>query len=334
MTAASRSTLPALVQRFFTERLVGQMQASPHTVAAYRDAFRLLLRFASARRRRPPTSLRVEDLDADLVCDFLAHVEAERGNTARSRNARLSAIRSFFRLVALDEPARMLQCQQVLAIPAKRHVKPALDFLDGPEIAALVAAPDPATWAGRRDRALLLLAVRTGLRASELTALRCRDVALGAGAHVRCAGKGRKERCTPLRRDAAGALAAWMRERRGGPDDPLFPTRRGGALSRDALEGLVRRHGAAAGRTCATLSGKRLSPHVLRHSTAMELLRHGVDQSVIALWLGHERVETTQVYIHADMRLKERAVERMAAPDAKPGRYRPDDELLAFLEAL
>ena len=331
MTAA---TLPALLQRFFTERLCAQMQASPHTISASRDASRLLLRYAAQRLGRPPTRLRVEDIDADLVADFLAHLEAERRNGARSRNARLAAIRSFFRYVALNEPALLLHCQRILAIPAKRHDRRSVAFLEAPEITALIAAPDRTTWAGRRDHALLLLALRTGLRASELAGLSCRDVVLGAGAHVRCEGKGRKERCTPLRRDAAAVLAAWLRERGGAPDAPLFPTIRNTRLSRDALERLVCRHAGAAAASCPTLRAKRVSPHVLRHSTAMELLRHGVDQAVIALWLGHEAVETTMVYIHADLRLKEQALARVATPDASPGRYRPDDALLAFLEAL
>jgi len=332
MTAAS--TFPALLQRFFTDRLGTQMQASANTVAGYRDTFRLLLRFAGEQRGKPPTRLKVEDIDADLVGDFLLHVETARQNGARSRNTRLAAIRSFFRYVAMNEPAHLLHCQRILAMPSKRHVKRAVTFLEAAEIMALLAAPDRATWVGRRDHALLLVALRTGLRASELTGLRCRDVVLGAGAHVRCDGKGRKERCTPLRRDTSKLLEQWLKERRGDDDQPLFPTIRGGRLSRDALEHLVRRHVLTASAGCPTLGTKRISPHTLRHSTAMELLQHGVDQSVIALWLGHESVETTQIYIHADLRLKEKALSRVTAPNANPGRYRPDDTLLAFLEAL
>lgn len=332
MTVAS--TFPTLLQRFFTERLCAQMQASANTVAGYRDTFRLFLRFACARCGKEPTRLRVEDLDADLVADFLTHVETERRNGARTRNTRLAAIRSFFRYVAMNEPAHLLHCQRILAIPAKRCAKPAVAFLEAPEIAALLAAPDRSTWIGRRDHALLLVAVQAGLRASELTGLRCGDVVLGTGAHVRCKGKGRKERCTPLRRDTAGVLEEWLRERRGDADAPLFPTLHGDGLSRDALEHLVRRHALTAAASCQTLGGKRISPHVLRHTNAMELLRHGVDPAVIALWLGHESVETTQVYIHADLKLKEKALARVVTPTANPGRYRPDDELLAFLEAL
>jgi integrase/recombinase XerD len=324
---------PALLQRFFTDRLCTQMEASRHTVASYRDTFRLLIRFAGAQCGKPPTKLGIEDLDADLIADFLVHVETARGNIARSRNTRLAAIRSFFRYVAMSDPAWLLHCQRILAMPNKRYVKRTVTFLDGHEIAALLAAPDRTTWPGRRDHALLLVALQTGLRASELVGLRCGDVVLGTGAHIRCIGKGRKERSTPLRRDTAKLLQVWIGDRRNSAD-PLFPSIRGDRLSRDALEHLVRKHCLTASRACPSLAAKRVTPHTLRHSTAMELLHHGVDQSVIALWLGHESVETTQIYIHADMRMKEEALSRVAAPTALPGRYRPDDQLLAFLEGL
>lgn len=327
------ANFPSLIQRFFTDRLCTQMEASRHTVAAYRDTFRLLIRYANERRGRPPTKLTIEDIDADLVADFLTHVETARGNTARTRNTRLAAIRSFFRYVALTEPGWLLHCQRILAMPSKRYVKRSVTFLDAEEIAALLAAPDRTTQVGRRDHALLLLALQTGLRASELIALRCKDVIFGAGAHIRCVGKGRKERSTPLRRDTANLIQAWIGAGRDA-DSPLFPSIRGERLSRDALEHLVHKHCLTAARACPSLAGKRVTPHTLRHSTAMELLHHGVDQSVIALWLGHESIETTQIYIHADMRLKEKALSRVASPDTQPGRYRPDDELLAFLEAL
>jgi len=329
----SAATLPALVQRFFTDRLCVQMEASRHTVAGYRDTFRLLLRYASARHSKPPVKLTIEDIDADLVADFLVHTETARGNSARSRNTRLAAIRSFFRYVAMSDPTWLLHCQRILAMPNKRYVKRAVTFLDGDEIAALLAAPDRTTWAGRRDQALLLMAVQTGLRASELVGLKCGDVVLGDGAHVRCMGKGRKERATPLRRETAKLLAAWI-----GTDKdesrPLFPSIRGEQLSRDALEHLVRKHCLTAARACPSIGSRRVTPHTLRHSTAMDLLHHGVDPAVIALWLGHENVETTQIYIHADMRMKEKALARVAAPATPSSRFRPDDQLLAFLEGL
>lgn len=327
------TNFPALIQRFFTDRLCTQMEASQHTIAGYRDTFRLLIRYAGSRCGKPPTKLTIEDLDADLVADFLSHVETTRGNTARTRNARLAAIRSFFRYVAMTDPTWLLHCQRILSMPSKRYVKRSVTFLDAQEIAALLVAPDRTTWVGRRDHALLLLALQTGLRASEPISLRCKDVVLGAGAHIRCVGKGRKERSTPLRRDTAKLIQGWIGERRDS-DSPLFPSIRGERLSRDALEHLVRKHCLTASRTCPSLASKRVTPHTLRHSTAMELLHHGVDQSVIALWLGHESVETTQIYIHADMRLKEKALSQVARPEAHPGRYRPNDELLVFLESL
>jgi site-specific recombinase XerD len=328
--------LASFLQRFFTDRLCTQMEASPNTIAGYRDTFRLLLRFASQHRGKVPTKLQIGDLDAALIGDFLAHVEAVRHNSARSRNTRLAAIRSFFRFVAMNEPALALHCQRILAMPGKRYVRRAVDFLNRAEMDALLAAPDRSTWVGRRDHALLMVAVQTGMRASELIGLRRRDVVFGTGAHIRCEGKGRKQRCTPLRREAVKTLEACLAESGGASDDdPVFPTIRGDRLSRDALEKIVRKYTAAGSAACPSLLGKRVTPHVLRHSTAMELLQSGVDQAVIALWLGHESVETTQVYVHADLRLKEKALARIAEPaTSTPNRYQPDDALLAFLESL
>jgi integrase/recombinase XerD len=328
------TTLPTLLQRFFTDRLTAQMEASPNTIAGYRDTFRLLLRYASQRRSKPPTKLKMEDLDAALIGDFLAHIERVRRNCARSRNTRLAAIRSFYRYVAMNAPEHALHCQRILAMPNKRYTRRSVDFIDRTEMEALLAAPDASTWIGRRDRAILLLALQTGLRVGELINLDCADVVLGVGAHIRCEGKGRKQRSTPLRRDTVRTLEAWLKERSGKPDDPVFTTIRGDRLSRDAVEHIVRKYVLAASKACASLAGKRVSPHVLRHSTAMDLLQNGVDRTVIALWLGHESVETTQIYVHADMRLKEKALARVASTTLRPGRYRPDDALLSFLESL
>jgi site-specific recombinase XerD len=327
-------SFPGLLQRFFTERLIHQRHASPHTIASYRDTFRLLLRFAHHRLHTEPSALTVAAVDADFVAAFLRDGEQARRNSARTRNVRLAAIHAFFRYVAITEPAHSDHCRRILAIPTKRHEQHPIAFLGREEIAALVAAPDLSGWIGRRDRALLVLAVQTGLRVSELTRLTCADIGLETGAHVRCQGKGRKERCTPLRRDTVTALKAWLQERRGQPGDPAFPTARGRALSRDAVERLVTRHAKAAQRSCPSLGRKRVSPHVLRHTAAMELLTHGVDRAVIALWLGHESVDTTQMYLHEDMRLKHAALARTTPSDVKPGRYRPSDRLLAFLESL
>lgn len=326
--------LSAHLQRFFTERLGAQMKASPNTVASYRDTFRLLLRYAADRRRKEPTALQIADIDADLVAEFLTDLEKARGNGARSRNTRLAAIRSFFKYVAVNEPQLLHHCQRVLAMPAKRHEKRAIDYLDRAEIEAVIAAPDLSTWHGRRDRAILLLTLQTGLRVTELITLTCGAITLGAGAHVRCMGKGRKERATPIRKDSIKLLRNWVAERKGMPEDPLFISNRSTPLSRDAVEGIVRRHVETAAKVQPSLRSKHVTPHVLRHSAAMQLLHGGVDRTVIALWLGHEFVETTQMYIHADMKMKETAIAKTRPIEAKHGRYRPSDKLLSFLEAL
>lgn len=325
---------PFLLQSFFTDRLFRQRRASPHTIASYRDSFRLLLRFANQRLGKAPSTLTLDDLTVPFIGDFLDSLETGRKNSARTRNIRLAAIHSFFRYVALEEPTQALLCQRILAIPAKRHQRRPIEFLHREEIDALLDATDTSTWIGRRDRTMLLLAVQTGLRVSELVGLRCEDIFLGTGAHVHCLGKGRKERCTPLRAETVKMLDAWLRQRHGQPEDPLFLSIRGGKLSRDAIERLLRKYAAAAARACASLKRKNVSPHVLRHAAAMDLLQHGVDRSVIALWLGHESVETTQMYLHADMRLKEQALSRTKPLDARPGRFRPNDKLLGFLESL
>jgi integrase/recombinase XerD len=329
------SALAPTLEAFFTERLIGQRHASPNTVAAYRDAWRLLLRFVHDRTGTEPCQLDLADLDAPLIGAFLDHLETERGNSVRTRNARLAAIRSFFRYAALRHPEHAGLIARLLAIPTKRCQQTEVSYLTTPEIDAVLAAPERNTWTGRRDHALLDVAVQTGLRVSELTGLLNQDVELGTGAHVRCHGKGRKERCTPLSKDTVAVLRVWMQERRGLPGDPLFPTRRGTPLSRGAVGRLVTKHTTVAAQRCASLRDKHATPHVLRHSCAMELLRSGVDVAVIALWLGHERVDTTsRTYLHADMSIKERALARTTPLRTKPGRYRPSDRLLAFLDRL
>jgi site-specific recombinase XerD len=330
----SADDFPALLQAFFTDRLLKQRRASPHTVRAYRNTFRLLLRFAATRLGRAPSRLELTDLDATFLGEFLDHLERERGNSARSRNARLAAIHAFFRYAAFMTPAHALLCQRVLAIPSKRFERGIVEFLADQEVEALLAAPNTATWIGRRDRALLLVAVQTGLRVSELTALRRQDVTLGAGAHVRCLGKGRKLRCTPLRRDVGQIVEAWLRERPPDPDAPVFPSSHGDHLSGDAVERLVAKYVTLARRRCSSLGSKRITPHTLRHTAAMQLLQRGVDRSVIALWLGHESIETTQIYLHADLRLKEQALARTSSSGQVPRRFSPGDALLTFLEGL
>lgn len=323
-----------LMEGFFTERLVTQRRVSPQTITSYRDAFRLLLGFAQTRLKKAPSALRLTDLDAPLISSFLTHLEQQRHNTARSRNARLAAIHSFYRYAALECPEHSAVIQRVLAMPSKRYEHRDIAFLTRPEVDALLAVPKQATFAGRRDYALLLVAVQTGLRVSELIGLRCADVMLDGAAYVQCRGKGRKERCTPLRKEAAAVLRHWLRERKGQPKDALFPNARGGPLSRDGVEYLLGRHTAAAARRCPSLAGKRVTPHVLRHTAAMNLLQAGVDRSVIALWLGHETLNTVQAYLHANLKLKEQALAKTAPVGAKTSRYRPDDKLLAFLKSL
>ena len=328
------TALAPTLEAFFIDRLARQRGASPHTIAAYRDTFRLLVGYAQDRTGTAPSRLDFADLDAPFIAAFLDHLEAERGNSARTRNARLAAIHSLFRYAALRHPAHAALIARVLAIPAKRHDNGLVSYLTGPEVAALLGAPDRATWLGRRDHALLLVAVQCGLRVSELTGLTVGDVHLGTGAHVRCHGKGRKERATPLSRDTARALQTWMAERGGHPTEPLFPTRQGGALSTDAVQKLVAKHAKAAATSCLSLRRKRITPHTLRHSSAMSLLSAGLDASVIALWLGHEQVQTTSIYFHADLTMKERALAMTTPPTSTPGRYTPPDALLAFLESL
>lgn len=327
-------TLAPLVESFFTQRLIGQRHASPHTVASYRDTFRLLFCFAQHHVGKPPAKLDVADLDAVLIGRFLDHLESERGNSARTRNNRLAAIHSLFAYAALRHPEHAGLIQRVLAIPTKRTDRQLVAFLTDDEIEALLAAPDRTTWLGRRDHALLLAAIQTGLRVSELTGLCCRDIELRAGAHLACHGKRRKERVTPLTPETTAVLRVWMTERRGHLDDPLFPSIRGSRLSSDAVTAIVDRHVHTATTRCPTLATKTVSPHVLRHTCAMRLLAAGTDTSVIALWLGHESVETTQIYLHADLAIKERARARTAPTGTPPGRYRPPDTLLAYLESL
>ena len=326
--------LPVYVQRFFTERLSTQLRASHNTVASYRDTFRLLLKYASDHLGRAPIDLQIADIDADLVGRFLSFLETTRGNKARSRNVRLAAIRSFFKYVAINEPQLLYHCQRVIAIPSKRYEKRTIDYLNQDEIEALLAAPDISTWFGLRDYTLLLLAVQTGLRVSELINLKCGDVVLETGAHIRCMGKGRRERATPLRNDCKVALRTWLDECSGDHSKPLFVSNRGDRLSRDAVERIVRKYVDLASSKCPSLKGKRITPHVLRHTAAMQLLQNGVDRTVIALWLGHESVETTQIYVHADIKMKEKAMDKTKPLASPSGRYRPSDKLLAFLEAL
>ena len=329
-----KADLGTLVESFFCKRLISQRRASPHTIASYRDTFRLLLAFAQKRLSRAPSQLELKDISPSLVSDFLDHLEATRGNRARTRNLRLTAIRSFFRFAALEAPDHGGMIQRVLAIPNKRCQRPLIGYLTRPEIEALLAAVDSRTWIGRRDYAFLLVAMQTGLRLSEITAVRREDLILGPGAHIYCVGKGRKERGTPLTKAARRVLQAWMKEPWPIESAFLFPSLSGGRLSADAVQDLVNKHVATARRKCPSLVKKRVTPHVLRHTAAMELLQAGVDRSMIALWLGHESIETTQIYLNANLALKEEILAKTNFVNGKPRRYRPTDRVLSFLSSL
>jgi site-specific recombinase XerD len=330
------TALAPTVQAFFVTRLGRELDASPHTVDSYRHTFRLLLSYAKTETGKDPAQMDLADLDAQLVSAFLDHLESDRGNSVASRNTRLAAIHSFFRFASYRHPEHIQIIRQVLAVPQKKTQTVPRSFLAEAEMDAVIAAPDLSTWSGRRDHALLVVALRTGMRLSELTGLRCRDVDLRTPAHVKCLGKGRKRRDTPVDKATVTILRSWMAERRGDANDPLFPSLRRGQLSPDAVQRLVAKHVATAQVTCPTLAGKRITTHSLRHSLAMELLRNGLDVAVVALWLGHEKLESVNAYVHADPTLKERALDRLTPlnPTAIPGRYKPSDDLLAFLEGL
>jgi site-specific recombinase XerD len=328
------TALAPTLQAFFTDRLRQQRRASDETVRAYRDTWRLLLGFATARTCKQPSLLGIGDIDADLVAAFLDHLEHDRHNSVRTRNARLAAIHSLFCFAAPRHPEHAADISRILAMPSKRFQRALGTYLTVEEVDAVLAAPDPTTRTGRRDRALILLMAQTGLRISEAIGLRCNDIHLGAGAHVACHGKGRKDRITPLTKPTVDTLREWISESSSKPTDPIFPTRTGKTLSRDAIERRLAHHRDVAALACPSLNAKHVTAHVLRHTAAMRLLEAGVDTTVIALWLGHERVDTTAIYLHAHLEIKEKALARTTPPNVEPGRYRPNDTLLAFLEAL
>jgi integrase/recombinase XerD len=328
------SLVAPTLEAFFTERLTTQKNASPHTIASYRDCLKLLLAYVQHTTGIAPSRLDFADLDATVIGGFLHHLERDRGLSARSRNVRLAAIRSLFSYAALRHPEHAALIGRVLAIPAKRGERALVSFLIPAEADALLASPDCSHRLGRRDHALLVLALQTGLRVSELSALRIEDLHLGSGAFVHCTGKGRKDRTTPLTKLTVTVMKHYLAERGGQPTDPVFAGPRGQPLGRDAIRRLVERHAAHAARACSSLSLKKPTTHTLRHTCAMRLLESGTDIATIALWLGHETSRTTEIYLHAYLALKERAIQRTAPPGTTSGRYRPPDRLLAFLEAL
>jgi site-specific recombinase XerD len=330
MTAIS---LAPLLERFFAQRLMQERRASPHTIGSYRDTFRLFLKFTQQRRHKPPSALAFDEIDAALVVAFLDHLEKQRGVSVRSRNLRLSAIHSFFRYVALELPTHSA-IQRVLAIPSKRFTGTLVRFLTRPEVDALLAAPERNTWFGRRDHAFIQMALQTGLRLSEITATTRDDLVLEAGAHVRVIGKGRKERCTPLAKSTVAVLKAWLREPLRGDGRLLFPNAQGGRLTVHGVKYMLNKHAATAAKVCPSLKGKRVTVHLLRHTMALEMLQAGVDCAVIALWLGHESVETTQIYLEATLAMKEKALAKTTPLCGRPGHFRPGDKLMSFLNSL
>jgi integrase/recombinase XerD len=325
---------PQLVQDFFVRRLVAQRGASARTVEAYRDAFELLLGFAEQRTGKPPSALQLADLDAPLVLDFLDHLETVRGNSARTRNARLAAIHSFMRYAAVRDPASLPVTARVLAIPAKRFDRPVLGYLSSEQVTAILAAPDQRTWTGQRDAVLLATAYNTGARVSELTGLQVRDVLLDRQTAVHLHGKGRKQRAIPLWTNTATELRGWLHRINSAPDAPVFPNRAGAPLTRSGVRDRLNRAVAIAEQRCPSLHGQHITPHTLRHSTAMHLLQSGTDLAVIALWLGHSSPAITHQYLEADLATKEAALQRLADPSATPTRFHPSDRLLAFLDSL
>ena len=323
-----------LLQSFFAEHLTNQKRVSPHTVKAYRDTLRLLLAHADQIHGIRPSDVRVIDLDAPAVLDFLEHLERIRRCSVRSRNARLAAIRAFFRYVALREPEHVAVATRILAIPAKRADHCLVGYLTREEMQAVLAAPDRTKWMGRRDHALLLTFYNTGARLSEVTGLKRGDVRFGTRTFVHLHGKGRKEREVPLWANTARILKKWFEEDPPVPGDVVFPSNRGGPLSADSVSHILHLAVRTASARSPSLAKKRITPHVIRHTTAMHLLQSGVDISVIALWLGHESIETTHIYVEADLATKERALDRLAPAGGNPRRFKPSDPLLNFLSAL
>ena len=331
---SAEPTFPGLLQDFFCRRLVAERGASTCTVASYRDTFELLLRFAERRTSRSPSALALADLDTPLVLAFLDHLETERGNSARTRNNRLAAIHSFMRYASLRDPASLAVAQRVLAIPRKRFDVPVLGFLSREEVEALLDAPSASTWSGRRDRVLLATLYNTGARVSEITRLRVRDVLLDRKVAVHLHGKGRKERALPLWKSTAVELRRWLAQIDRRADAPVFPNRAGKPLSRSGIEQRLRLAVAAATKRCPSFAGRRVSPHTIRHTTAMHMLQAGVELAVIALWLGHETPTTAHLYVEADLAMKAAALQKVADPNPARARYRATDRLLAFLDGL
>lgn len=328
------NTLATHLQSYFTTFAHAQRDLSPHTITAYRDTWKMLITFLAARTSNKVERIDFEHIDADNVTAFLDYLQHERGNTTATRNARLSAIRSVLTHALPAQLDHAGTITRVLAIPPKRHPQPMIEYLTDEETEALIAAPDRNRWTGRRDHALLVLALQTGLRVSELISLTCTDIHLDASAHVTCTGKGRRTRSTPLSPTTNTVVAAYLAERATHPGDALFCGPHGNRLSRDALDHRLRLYTTRAAADCASLAAKRITMHTLRHTAAMNLLAHGVDVSVIALWLGHQRTQSTDAYLHADMTIKQAAIDRTRPVNTPPGTFQPEPDILAWLATL
>lgn len=328
----NNTTISWLLEAFFINRLIREINVSSNTVSSYKDTFRILLTYASKQLKKAPSKIELTDLNAKFILEFLEYLENERGLCARSRNQKLAAIRSFFNYASFKVPESINLIQQVLCIPAKKYNKRLVQHLNNTEVKAILSAINQDTWLGRRDYALLITAVQTGLRVSELTSLIKSNVKLEARAYIQCTGKGRKERSTPLTSQTKNILKKWVKEIKG---EIFFPNINGEQLSSDSIQYLIKKYVAIAIPSCPSLQNKKISPHVLRHTTAMNLLTSGVDRSVIALWLGHESLETTQIYLDADLELKKKILKKTATLNTKPtSQFKATDSLLAFLKNL
>lgn len=327
----NHSNLAGLLEAFFINRLMEEVNASTNTISSYKDTFKMLLNYAYRQLNKLPSNLKLTDLSVDLILGFLKYIEEDRKVSPRSRNQKLAAIRSFFKYTSFKAPESISLVQQVLCIPSKKHSKQLVQHLNHNEVNAILNAIDQNTWLGRRDYVLLVTAIQTGLRVSELTSLTKGSIKLGACAYIKCVGKGRKERNTPLTSQTEGILKKWLKEV---DDEILFPSIHGEKLSSDSVQYLVKKYVTIAEKSCASLRNKNISPHVLRHTTAMNLLNSGVDRSVIALWLGHEKLETTQAYLDADLELKKQTLAKTAPLNTQLKRFKATDSLLSFLENL
>lgn len=328
------NALATSLQTYFTTFAHTQRDLSDNTINSYRDTWRMLLKYLTATLGVPADALDFDAVTATNVTGFLDHLEQERGNSAKTRNTRLTAIRSVLSRALPDHPEHAATITQVLAIPPRRTARPVIEFLTPAEVNALLAAPDRQTWTGRRDHALLTMTVQTGLRISEVCSLTCDDIHLGTGPHIACTGKGRRQRITPLTRTTVTTMKPYLAERSTRPGAALFCGPHGQPLSRDALEHRLAKHLATATTTCPSLAAKHITMHALRHTAAMNLLAAGVDAAVIALWLGHADTHSTDAYLHADMAIKQAAIDRTRPPDVKPGIYQPEPDILTWLTSL